>query len=106
MVETQLQPTRAGPSSDGKMLGGGTHGDAPLTIDSLPSKSSAGPRNQLALDTFSPVNENGSFEFDRVIKSGYMQKRTQKTKVRGLFSRADSFTRSAQRSLTWVCADV
>lgn len=29
----------------------------------------------------SPVNQNGSFEFDRVLKSGYVQKRTQKTKV-------------------------
>ena len=33
------------------------------------------------MDAYSPVNQNGSFEFDRVIKSGYVQKRTQKTKV-------------------------
>jgi hypothetical protein len=33
------------------------------------------------LDTFSPVNQNGSFEFDRVLKSGYVQKRTRKTKA-------------------------
>lgn len=38
-------------------------------------------RSRLAHDSFSPVNQNGSFEFDRVIKSGYVQKRTQKTKV-------------------------
>ncbi|KAI0866863.1 PH domain-containing protein [Xylaria cubensis] len=38
-------------------------------------------RNQLSLSTSSPVNQNGSFEFDRVLKSGYVQKRTQKTKV-------------------------
>ncbi|KAI1434923.1 PH domain-containing protein [Xylaria sp. CBS 124048] len=38
-------------------------------------------RSQLAFSTSSPVNQNGSFEFDRVIKSGYVQKRTQKTKV-------------------------
>lgn len=52
-------------------------------------RSSAGPpqtaatrlRSCLTLDTYSPVNQNGSFEFDRVIKSGYVQKRTQKTKV-------------------------
>lgn len=38
----------------------------------------------LVLDTYvSPVNQNGSFEFDRVIKTGYVQRRTQKTKVRG-----------------------
>jgi len=35
----------------------------------------------LILDTFSPVNQNGSFEFDRVIKSGQVLKRTRKTKV-------------------------
>ncbi|KAL1898342.1 hypothetical protein Cpir12675_001967 [Ceratocystis pirilliformis] len=29
----------------------------------------------------SPVDQNGSFEFDRVLKSGYVQKRTQKTKT-------------------------
>lgn len=34
------------------------------------------------LDTYaSPVNQNGSFEFDREVKSGHVQKRTQKTKV-------------------------
>ncbi|KAI8952354.1 PH domain-containing protein [Xylaria longipes] len=38
-------------------------------------------RNQLTLSTSSPVNQNGSFEFDRILKSGYVQKRTQKTKV-------------------------
>ncbi|CAK7223279.1 hypothetical protein SBRCBS47491_005154 [Sporothrix bragantina] len=36
----------------------------------------------LALDTYvSPVNQNGSFEFDRMIKTGYVQRRTQKTKT-------------------------
>lgn len=30
----------------------------------------------------SPVNQNGSFEFDRVIKAGTVVKRTRKTKVR------------------------
>lgn len=38
-------------------------------------------RNQLGVNTSSPVTMNGSFEFDRVIKSGYVQRRTQKTKV-------------------------
>lgn len=33
-------------------------------------------------ETRAPVNQNGSFEADRVLKSGYVQKRTQKTKVR------------------------
>ncbi|MCJ1308940.1 hypothetical protein MMC25_002595 [Agyrium rufum] len=34
----------------------------------------------LNLDVFSPVNQNGSFEFDRVIKSGELYKRSRKTK--------------------------
>ncbi|KAI1465267.1 PH-domain-containing protein [Daldinia caldariorum] len=38
-------------------------------------------RNQIATPMASPVNQNGSFEFDRVLKSGYVQKRTQKTKT-------------------------
>ncbi|XDG00962.1 hypothetical protein ABKA04_000577 [Annulohypoxylon sp. FPYF3050] len=38
-------------------------------------------RNQFSLPSSSPVNQNGSFEFDRVLKSGYLQKRTQKTKA-------------------------
>lgn len=43
----------------------------------------AGVRNgHLSLDVFSPVNQNGSFEFDRVLKSGEVHKRTRKTKVR------------------------
>ena len=40
------------------------------------------PRSHSNVDAFSPVNNDGCFEFDRVIKSGYVQKRTQKTKVR------------------------
>jgi hypothetical protein len=42
------------------------------------------------LDTaaFSPVNENGSFEFDRVIKAGQVLKRGRKTKVIGVYNRA------------------
>ncbi|KYG47680.1 hypothetical protein M433DRAFT_40198, partial [Acidomyces richmondensis BFW] len=35
---------------------------------------------QLTLDTLSPVTQNGSFEFDRIIKSGEVNKRTRKTK--------------------------
>ncbi|KAK0778126.1 hypothetical protein LTR91_016462 [Friedmanniomyces endolithicus] len=34
----------------------------------------------LTLDTMSPVTQNGSFAFDRVIKSGQVLKRTRKTK--------------------------
>lgn len=49
----------------------------------VPSASSAtkARNSHLNLDTFSPVNQNGSFEFDRVLKSGYVEKRTRRTKV-------------------------
>lgn len=42
---------------------------------------SSRPRSHSQVDAFSPVNNDGCFEFDRVLKSGYVQKRTQKTKV-------------------------
>ncbi|KAK7750983.1 hypothetical protein SLS62_007116 [Diatrype stigma] len=38
-------------------------------------------RSELAIPSTSPLNLNGSFAFDRVIKSGYVQRRTQKTKT-------------------------
>ncbi|OTB00119.1 hypothetical protein M426DRAFT_243908 [Hypoxylon sp. CI-4A] len=62
---------------------------ATLTIS--PSTAMAAPapantplnriRNELAPPASSPVNQNGSFDYDRVLKSGYVQKRTQKTKA-------------------------
>jgi hypothetical protein len=42
-------------------------------------------RSYLNMDTFSPVNEHGSFEFDRVLKTGAVLKRTRKTKVDIIF---------------------
>lgn len=49
---------------------------------SLPLSATSGLRSgHLNLDIFSPVNQNGSFEFDRVLKSGEVLKRTRKTKV-------------------------
>lgn len=44
-------------------------------------KSVQGLRQALSVDTTSPVTQNGSYEFDRIIKSGEVQKRTRKTKV-------------------------
>ncbi|KAI9768187.1 MAG: hypothetical protein M1840_005017 [Geoglossum simile] len=41
----------------------------------------SGRNIHLGLDTFSPVNQNGSFEFDRVLKCGTVQKRARKTKT-------------------------
>ncbi|KAM3083799.1 hypothetical protein ACMFMG_002088 [Clarireedia jacksonii] len=55
---------------------------APASAVLSPGFSANRIRNShLALDTFSPVNQNGSFEFDRVLKSGWVQKRTRKTKA-------------------------
>jgi hypothetical protein len=59
--------------------GGDEQSTRPVTVPA--QKSAPGLVSRLAVDTYSPVNQNGSFEFDRVIKSGYVQKRTQKTKV-------------------------
>lgn len=56
----------------------------PVNTSSLDTKLdvSARPRSQSHLEAaFSPVNNDGCFDFDRVLKSGYVQKRTQKTKV-------------------------
>lgn len=72
------------PASNPQPIPGRTSGpQIPPPIVALPPPSSATKiRNtHLNLDTFSPVNQNGSFEFDRVLKSGYVQKRTRKTKV-------------------------
>ncbi|CAK7269745.1 hypothetical protein SEPCBS119000_003725 [Sporothrix epigloea] len=61
----------------------------PLTSGSPVSRAMAVPQSStsrsllpLVPDSYvSPVNQNGSFEFDRVIKSGSVQRRTQKTKT-------------------------
>ncbi|ROV98270.1 hypothetical protein VSDG_04403 [Cytospora chrysosperma] len=53
----------------------------PASISMPPQNSASRFKKQLSIDTYSPVNQNGSFEFDRVIKSGHLQKRTQKTKT-------------------------
>lgn len=55
----------------------------PPTIPLAPMKIPSGTREKPGhfLDSFSPVNQNGSFEFDRVLKLGQVHKRTRKTKV-------------------------
>ncbi|KAL1880497.1 hypothetical protein VTK73DRAFT_5884 [Phialemonium thermophilum] len=55
---------------------------APVTsILTPPEEPTYKHPNHLGVSTFSPVTKNGSFEFDRVIKSGYVQRRTQRTKT-------------------------
>ncbi|KAL8857527.1 MAG: hypothetical protein Q9178_005855 [Gyalolechia marmorata] len=51
----------------------------PLAVSTVRPANEA-RSGHLNLDTFSPVNQNGSFEFDRVLKSGELYKRTRKTK--------------------------
>ena len=52
----------------------------PNTV-TIPQLSTSLRNKHIDLDVFSPVNQNGSFEFDRVLKSGEVYKRTRKTKV-------------------------
>lgn len=58
---------------------------SPAPMNSGPTSSGNLRGGHLTLDTFSPVNQNGSFEFDRVIKSGELLKRNKRTKVRNSF---------------------
>ncbi|KAH6624461.1 hypothetical protein B0J18DRAFT_178791 [Chaetomium sp. MPI-SDFR-AT-0129] len=67
-------------------IGADPHADEPASSQAIPvpqrtTAPESKSRTRLALDAYSPVNQNGSFEFDRVIKSGYVQKRTTKTKT-------------------------
>jgi hypothetical protein len=82
---TTVQKSRVDPASQPRTIPERTRGNAlpPLPSLSVPSDSirSKVRSGQLNLDAFSPVNQNGSFEFDRVLKSGYVEKRTRKTKV-------------------------
>lgn len=61
-----------------------TAAQQPPTSIAIPSATPFQQHGRLALETLSPVNKNGSFEFDRIIKAGEVLKRTRKTKVRGL----------------------
>ena len=51
---------------------------APVTIPNPPASQRSGHLN---LGIFSPVNQNGSFEFDRVLRSGEVHIRARKTKA-------------------------
>lgn len=54
---------------------------SPLSTLEIPQADLGHRNGQVSLDTFSPVNPNGSYEYDRVLKSGEVYKRTRKTKV-------------------------
>ena len=56
------------------------------------SVQSLRPGQGLSLDTSSPVTQNGSYEFDRIIKAGEVQKRTRKTKVCSYSAMRRSYT--------------
>ncbi|KAL8401941.1 hypothetical protein RB596_008634 [Gaeumannomyces avenae] len=53
---------------------------APSTTAAAAQRSTSPARMPQAMQAVSPVNQNGCFEFDRVLKCGYVQKRT-KTKA-------------------------
>lgn len=57
---------------------------APSNLAIPKSVQSLRPGQGLSVDTASPVTQNGSYEFDRIIKAGEVLKRTRKTKVRGI----------------------
>ncbi|PYH96321.1 PH domain protein [Aspergillus ellipticus CBS 707.79] len=50
-------------------------GAAPTSLLSPHAQASQHRNGQVNLDMFSPVNENGSFEFDRVLKTGKVARR-------------------------------
>lgn len=52
-----------------------------INTSTPPPPDEATLKGDLGLGVFSPVNQNGSFEFDRVLKSGELLKRTRKTKT-------------------------
>ncbi|KAL8663875.1 MAG: hypothetical protein Q9168_008021 [Polycauliona sp. 1 TL-2023] len=68
----EYQPVRAELHSNSRLR-------LPLAVNTLQPVTEA-RSGHFNLDTFSPVNQNGSFEFDRVLKSGELYKRTRKTK--------------------------
>ncbi|KAM0722462.1 hypothetical protein Q7P37_001903 [Cladosporium fusiforme] len=53
---------------------------APSSLAIPKSVQSLRPGQGLSVDTSSPVTQNGSYEFDRIIKAGEVLKRTRKTK--------------------------
>lgn len=69
--------------------GAGSMPPPPPTLAIPKSVQSLRPTQNLSLDTSSPVTQNGSYEFDRIIKSGEVLKRTRKTKVRGTLPSTD-----------------
>ncbi|KAL9072269.1 MAG: hypothetical protein Q9157_005179 [Trypethelium eluteriae] len=56
---------------------------APPTSVPMPSSIQSLKHGHMNLGTFSPVSQDGCFDFDRVIKSGQVLKRTRKTKSWG-----------------------
>ena len=64
---------------------------SPVAITGMKLSTPAQPRfssihaQAHSAGVMSPVNQNGCFEFDRIIKAGSVLKRTRKTKVRILY---------------------
>ncbi|KAK8041841.1 PH domain-containing protein [Apiospora rasikravindrae] len=81
-----IQPSASAIDTTNQALPGrGAKINIPASAIAMPSNTNNANgsrlRHQLGLVTPSPVNQNGSFEFDRVLKAGQVQRRTQKTKA-------------------------
>lgn len=62
----------------------------------IPQPSSALKSGPFDLHPFSPVNQKGHFEFDRVLMSGVVRKRTRKTKVLHILGFTVAFMNSTE----------
>ncbi|KAK4138189.1 PH domain-like protein [Trichocladium antarcticum] len=75
MAQVQTQPASLPTTASSREDAGGSR---PIAV---PIQTTTTGQGRLAVDTYSPVSQNGCFEFDRVLKCGYVQRRTQKTKT-------------------------
>lgn len=81
MSQSSQNPSSAPPHDQSVKKPGapsGTSAAGPLRTSSTPLRT-----GHLTLDTFSPVNEHGSFEFDRVLKQGKVLCRMKSKHVSG-----------------------
>lgn len=76
MAEVPSIPSRAKPSSAPTQITLPASFVLQPSRSAVPLQTAGGYRSgHLNLDTFSPVNQNGSFEFDKVLKTGKVHRR-------------------------------
>lgn len=76
MAQAVVQRLR--PQTPTREILAGSRGFQPTSAPQTIVPPSSFKQGHLNLDTFSPVNQNGSFEFDRVLKSGKVNRRVKK----------------------------